>query len=86
MGALFAFAAGPGLFIGGGDCVEARSDNGTRHLGRAANDGAGGPDDRADDTALEHQARTEDGDQGRAGSDGLDHVAFSRCGRVNPQW
>ena len=57
-----------------------------RVLGRAANDGAGGPDDRADDTALEHQARTEDGDQGRAGSDGLDHVAFSRCGRVNPQW
>ena len=86
MGALFAFAAGPGLFIRGGDRVKAGSDNGTRHLGRAAHDGTGGADHCADNTALKHQARTDDGDQGRTVPNGADHVAFSRWGRVNRQW
>jgi hypothetical protein len=86
MGALLTLAACPSLFIGGSDCVDAGSDNGTRYLGRAANDGTGRADDRSDNTALKHQACAYDGDEGRAVPNGFDHVAFSRCRRVNRQW
>ena len=53
--ALFAFAAGAGFLVGGGDGVEAGAHDRAAGLGRAAHDGGGPADHGAGDAALEHQ-------------------------------
>jgi hypothetical protein len=54
--ALLALALQPSVLVRGRDCGEAGADDRARGLGRAAHDGGGPADDRADQTALKRQA------------------------------
>jgi hypothetical protein len=54
--ALLALALQTSFLVRGRDGVEAGADDRARGLGRAAHDGGGPADDRADQTALKRQA------------------------------
>jgi hypothetical protein len=69
--ALLTLSPSAGLFVRGRDRVEAGADDRPSGLGRAAHDGGGPADDRADQAALKHQAAAKNDDDLRDGNEAI---------------
>ena len=70
---LFAGFTGAGLFIRGGDGVDAGAGDSAGHLGRSANDGGACAHSRTDQAALQQDRTADDGEQGGCALQGQAH-------------